>query len=487
MLALSLFLPPFSPWCLASLMPPLDRVQLEGPVVDLLVDLVHHELAVGDPEFAALLGGRWDALDLSAFRGRLALSKEQLTLFLDASVDDFDVLHSAMAIRNRATRLVLKDGSELSADLAHMTNVQFGGEATIELHHWAWNHHGDPLFWVGRLEGRVPPGGNLTVREQTQERVKMRHDGLRLQGWYTWFLIRISDEAACTVIVDPGGVPIERDRLMRDFLCMQFCFGSPLRLDRLTGIDIQRQPVAALGLASFARNAGKHRTPVPDDIGEGALWVSQLFRSMTTRIHEEGLEPLLIAIASYLDSETDHLDGAYLKGQVGLEAFAKRLLGSQPTELLVKDEAAWKKWIKELRPTIRAHLVSEESKARENLGMVYDKFIKAMYAPTGGIVRKAFGQVVLPKEVLDEIKLRNYPAHGFFMNAAHHHDFDRDVRRLEMVQTLIAGLVALHVGYDGPLKGYDIRDDGGRLQPSWWPAKRLEDVAAERFVAERVT
>jgi len=405
---------------------------------------------------------------------------------LDAAGDDFGTLYEAMAIRNKPVTIELSDGSQISAELAHMRNLAFGGEAHVELHHWAWNGTGDPLLWIGHLEGQVPPGGNLTVREQTRHRTRIRHDGFRLQGGYTWYLVRTSDAMTRTVVVDPGGLPMERERVMRDFLCMQFCFGGPLRLDRLVGIDAQRQAVAALGLGTFLRQAGKHRAPVPDDIGEADRWVPELFAVMTRKIHEEGLEPLLIAIASYLDSETDHLDGGYLKGQVGLEAFAKRLLGSQPVELLIKDEVAWKKWVRTLRPIIRTHLAAQDAKAREDLGMVHDKFVKAMHAPTGGLVRKAFGQITLPKEILDEIKLRNYPAHGFFMNAGRDHDLDRDVRRLEMVQTLLVALVALHVGYEGQLKGYDVRDDGGRHPPSWWPSKDLDGDTAEQFIAERI-
>jgi len=223
---------------------------------------------------------------------------------------------------------------------------------------------------------------------------------------------------------------------------------------------------------------------VPDDVYGAALWVPEFFRLLAAKLGEEGLEPLVIAITSYLDAEADHLDGGYLKAQVGLEAFAKRLVGDGRPELLVRDEAAWRQWVNTLRPVIAKHIADPE-----RVGGVIDKFLSARFAPTGDMVRRAFAQnaIHLPREVLTEIKKRNKPAHGFLMNSVLEHDIDRDHRRLEMIQTLLAGLVALHVGYGGPLKGYDVGTDGRRPSPGWWPLSTSGEDAEVRFLAERAS
>jgi hypothetical protein len=169
-----------------------------------------------------------------------------------------------------------------------------------------------------------------------------------LDGRYTWYLVPKGGEGAdYSVVLDSRGTAIDRQALLRDLFCMEFAFGGPLRLDPLIGIDAHRRPVAAIGVERLARARGKHRAPVPDYIGQADAWVPVLFRCVSGKIHEEGLEPVIIAIAAYLDSVVDHLDGGYLKAQVGLEALAKRLVGGGRPEVLVHDEAS-----------LRAHIES---------------------------------------------------------------------------------------------------------------------------------
>jgi hypothetical protein len=87
---------------------------------------------------------------------------------------------------------------------------------------------------------------------------------------------------------------------------------------------------------------------------------------------------------------------------------------------------------------------------------------------------------------MEEVAKRNYPAHGFLMNADLEHDIDRDARRLEMVQTLLAALLACHIGYRGPLRGYDPDPNGHRPSPAWWPVSTKQEDVWVRYVAERI-
>jgi len=452
-------------------------------VADLLIDVWRKNLSTDAPSFPAATGGTWGEFDLAQFGSRLEL-RCQLTLWLDAAPEDaFAQLHGMMRLRNKPLSLRLADDSTVRAELAHM--IRLGAEARVQLHHWDWQGPGVPEFWVGRLRGFLPQSGNLHLVERCHSgALEATSEGFRLQGTYDWYLLPTPRKRIHRVVVDARGETVEREALVRDVLAMQLSLGAALELDYLLGIDRERRCVGAISVEHFCRRSPRHRSPVPDDVCGSALWVPEFFRLLAAKLRAEGLEPLVIAITSYLDAEADHLDGGYLKAQVGLEAFAKRLVGGDGSELLVRDQAAWRQWVDTLRPVIAEHIADPKRVAG-----VIDKFLSARFAPTGDLVRRAFGQsaIHLPGEVLTEIKKRNKPAHGFLMNSVLEHDIDRDHRRLEMIQTLLASLVALHIGYGGPLKGYDVGADGRRQSPGWWPVSTSGEDAEVRFLAERAS
>ena len=452
-------------------------------VADLLIDVWRKNLSTDAPGFSAVTGGTWVGFDLAKFGSRLVL-RRQLTLWLDAGPEGaFARLHEMRQLRNKPLSLLLANGSTIRAELAHMNRL--GAEARVQLHHWEWKGSGVPEFWVGRLRGYLPQSGNLHLLERYPTGAfEATSEGFRLQGTYDWYFLPTPRKRFHRVVVDPHGKTVEREALVRDVLAMQLSLGEGLELDYLTGIDRERRCVGAISVEHFQRRSPRHRSPVPDDVFGSALWVPEFFRRLAAKVGAEGLEPMVIAITSYLDAEADHLDGGYLKAQVGLEAFAQRLVGDGRAELLVRDEAAWRRWVNTLRPVIEEHIADAK-----RVAAVIGKFHSARFAPTGDLVQRAFAQsgIHLPSEVLAEIKNRNKPAHGFLMNSVLEHDIDRDYRRLEMIQTLLAGLVALHVGYGGPLKGYDVDADGRRPSPGWWPLSTSGEDAEVRFLAERAS
>lgn len=460
----------------------MKNVELQRRVVDILIDMAHYDLSIHAPEFPKVVGGSWGRFDLGGYNGRLTAG-EGLTLWLDAPPESFfGALHEMMKLRNEPATINLADGSTVRAELARMKRL--GGEAEIELHHWAWLGSDVPEFWLGRVSGHIPPCGNLRLVERGHNWIVSGSDGLRLQGAHDWHLIPGVPKGSHLVLVDAHGSPVEREALVRDVLAMQFCVGGPIEIPHLVGIDAQRRCVAAVSIEHFSRRSERHRSPVPDHIREAAVWIPALFQLVAMKLNAEGLEPLVIAIASYLDAEADHLDGAYLKAQVGLEAFAKRLARGGQAEQLVRDEKAWRIWVDALRPAIESHLVDPT-----RLDTVFGRFLAARFAPTGEVVRRVFAErgIALPDDAVAEIKKRNYPAHGFLMNSALEHDIDRDYRRLEMIQTLLAALVAQHVGYGGPLKGYDVGADGHRPTPDWWPLSISSEDAEVGFHGERTS
>jgi hypothetical protein len=258
--------------------------------------------------------------------------------------------------------------------------------------------------------------------------------------------------------------------------------GGGLRLDYLIGVDGSRGIAGAMSLGSLERPRTSYRPPVPHEFTEAQAWMPEFFRLLASKFSNGGYEPLTIAITSYLDAESDHLDGAYLKAQVGLEAFAKRITTQESAEILVKNDTNWKRWVSTVEPDIKKHLIDPKS-----IDVIKGKIIGSMYAPSGDLARKAFETygVSLPRDVRDEIKKRNYPAHGFLMNRSIEYDIDKDFRRLEMIQTVLVALVSCYIGYSGPIYGYDTTDNGGRHLPDWWPVRSRERDVWIRYLAKR--
>jgi hypothetical protein len=59
-----------------------------------------------------------------------------------------------------------------------------------------------------------------------------------------------------------------------------------------------------------------------------------------------------------------------------------------------------------------------------DIEVILGKFATARFVPSGDVVRRAFAEhgIALPRDVLSEVKKRNYPVHGFLMNRDLDHD-----------------------------------------------------------------
>lgn len=467
---------------------PGKREILDKAISEILIDFALGHQDMPELSFAPFEDATWDRFSLRGLSGKIATFGSALRLLVAVPrgpiVAEF---HKMMDLLNRPLALTLRDGSAISAKLANMQSL--AEAADIRLYNWEWTSNGSPFVWVGKLWGKMPHGGNLTLHERKNDVSSVWHDGFGFRGKYAWYIVPSNDLDFRFVIIDPRDQALGRETLIDEFNALHFVLGSRLRLDYVAALDRSRNVVGAMSVGGFERQQPGGRPPVPNWLGEAEIWQPEFFRRVALKIGEDGMEPLIIAIAAYLDSVSDHLDGAYLKAQVGLEAFAKRIIGESSPDLLVKDGEAWKEWISSLVPLIQSHVMGpQQSDSSRQLETIRNKFVAAMYAPSGDTVRKAFQMhgIEIPKYVREEIKKRNYPAHGFFMNKTSQHEYE-DFRRLELVQTLIAALVAANVGYEGPIRGYDVADNGGRVSPSWWPVRcRPEDVSihywAERFL-----
>ncbi|WP_437625985.1 DUF2934 domain-containing protein [Sorangium sp. So ce1151] len=443
---------------------------LDGPVRDLLIDIAHRHYFPPPIQFAQLSDGTWDRFSLAGHSGTISAADSQLRLLIEANKNVLGELQEMIHIRNHPMILKLQDNTEVRAEFGLLNRI--GEYVEIMLYHWTWTTPATPLVWVGQLVGEFPLFGNLSLTE-IGDLWQASEFGFRLSGRYTWYILPKAGRSA-SVVIDTNGEPLIREVLSGDFRALEFTFGGQLGLDYLIGVDASKTTTSAMSLVNLERSRSNYRPPVTHELGETQIWIPEFFRLAASKLSADGPEPLIIAIASYLDAENDHLDGAYLKAQVGLEAFAKRIVSETASGILVKNETDWKHWVSKLESEIKEHLIDPK-----RIEVIRGKFISAMYAPSGDIVQKALVEhgVSLPQYVREEIKKRNIPAHGFLMNRTVDYDFERDTRRLEMIQTVLASLAACYIGYGGPICGYDATDIGERPSPSWWPIRsRQEDV-----------
>lgn len=421
------------------------REPLPPEIRDFLIELAHGYRHLPEVHFSPLQSGTWDNISLASYSGELSVTGSALRLLIDASDSAFAELYDMMSIRNQPAMLTLQDGARVHAGLAHMQRLD--KHAHISLHEWTWTTEVMPFAWIGRVEGKLPSLGNLTLAERGAGWFVSKADGFCFSGRYTWYILQQTEYTPALAVIDSSGTSLDREALKGDLFALELTLGGSIGLDYLVGCDATHNAVGAISVGIFERRQSGYRPPVPHHFNHAQVWLPEFFRHLASKIATEGLEPLIIAISAYLDAQTDHLDGAYLKAHVGLEAFARRLVGGPASDPPVNEEA----------------------------GSAYsEEIVEATFHSKG---------ITLPGEVRDELRKRKYAVHGYLMNTTVEYDIDRDVRRREMIQTLIVALVAIHIGYKGPIYGYDIADDGGRMVPPWWPV--LTEDLFVRYWGER--
>jgi len=208
-----------------------------------------------------------------------------------------------------------------------------------------------------------------------------------------------------------------------------------------------------------------------DDLEKASIWPPKLFTLLSAKAQEEGLKSLLAPIGCYLDAMSVHLDAAYVLAHMGLEAAVLKFASKEDHASLVQSKA-WKRCCKALRPRMVDHVIekADQELAADDLGLLHGRVAGAGRPPIRRVVDRYFARhsVRLEGEVRAELRRRNDVAHGYWMNPELEYEPDVDYRRLEIVLTLIAAAIATYVGYDGPLKGYDVDERGHRPCPSWW-------------------
>jgi hypothetical protein len=458
---------------------PRIRKPVRGLLAKLTQQIVDQGMLPTAPSLRRVMGGTWGRLTLTGWSGAVEVSERALVANLSYPTRSASRLERFFAQlgkqRNRAVSLTMSNGLKLRARFGHIkgTNLSFGkrtrGTAQLELHNWTLTGRKKARVWVAELQGLSFRDGNLSVFSGGTRSAPV-HRALRLEGVYTWHIIPSPDgDGRHVALIDVGRRELNHDSLWSDFTALEFSIGQPLRLGTLVGYDARGKPVAqacfSLGFRSL--DSTRRSMPVPDDYVPGGCWVVVLFNRLARRLAADGSVDLVVPIGAFLDAVSEHLDGAYLKLQVAVERFARDLVGNQ-RRALVSNVDEWRNWVRSLNSEIKKRAVDKEA-----AGILLGKMIGAREPTTGRYVEAALktAGIIVGKRIKVEIKERGSVAHRFTMakRGARRRNVDVDVRRVAVLRTIVTALLALHVGYDGPILGWEQDPHGWPKLPKWWP------------------
>ena len=368
----------------------------------------------------------------------------------------------------------LSDGSRLTAPDPFVSGqgaslaVDRPSRFTTEmlLSEWRWSTGRPPVAWVGNLHGPSFRASNILV--QSHSRTSLQ--GLRVHGNAAWHLVRqgATGKRTCIVLVGGDGADLFPEAVARDFCALEFLFGTALRLDLLVGVDETNAPVEAFGtsLGYRYREGSSQEPPVPDD--RDNAWIAAAFPRIVATLGSGPLASATSAAAChYVDSTMGHIDGQYLFLQVALEALSSQILWNEPP--LVKDVAAWKRWIDSLSVQCEGHAVDASA-----LKILLGKLRGAYRPTTSRLVEKTLKRsgLAVPTEAIDELEGRNIVAQTGSMTGGDPYDVERELRRIRMIQTLLAALILRTAGYEGELLGWDLDTLRSRKPAKWFLASQ---------------
>lgn len=319
----------------------------------------------------------------------------------------------------------------------------------------------DPVFWIGKLEGPTHEAlpGNLAIYAKNGTCTNFR-----LQGLYTYYLLQHKGNWRL-VIDNPDRKRLNKEGLEADFLALEFVFGRQLKLHLLDGINEQGELVARSGGFYGVENPSNHsELPVPILRNQEVLF----FEAISKALKEQPGVRLNIPLVTYLDALTGHLDIAYMRLQIALEAFAFWVLKSKgdAKERLVEDLKEWEKWVRNHKTDIYKHARKgiDDATSKKLADDFYIKVKTAGKHASGVRTAEAFALFGLETtEAMDEeISLRNPVVHKMMMVDGEY-DIHRESARVGMVRALLVALVAKVVGYQGDIGGSKYLDGG-----KWW-------------------
>lgn len=390
----------------------------------------------------------------------------------------------ALEYINIAIDAQLTDGRRLEVSQATSCNiyskggrVQFEYEQTIvfECTRWALTQPGQKAqFFVGKIVGapHFHPGNLIIMTDCGYD-----SNCIYLKGSYDYYLLNIGGRHATYFIIDIGQrESIDRQLVYQDFLVLQFAFGANMSIDLFKTYSAQCEPIGLAqgdyGNSSAAAEENKGFT-IPL-YSESSVWVAEFFELTCKKYLENPQLKLFVPLESFLSSLSMSVDKGYLHLQVGLEAFAGKIMNidklSTTEPLLNKDE--WKKWVKARRTEIVAFVIKDLQESYfQKIATAYKYFVKQV-VPT---VFKYYG-LQLTEQMKRELDRRDYIVHQLTMvmddEESQEVEFDEELSTA-VVRTMLVALVAKVVGYWGPIFGWQTNTDGSYalVDEAWWPSR----------------
>ncbi len=463
-----------------------ERARLTDKLAEKTVQLAFGLLTPAEPKFARVVDGKFGNDSLAGLEGTIARRKETLEVILapkpgsSAGLTTLKVLDERL---NEPVSLRLEDQTEVRARLGccSIRSMEWRSKGEVKasvkllLDDWVHTTTVAPSVWLGRLAGARFQRGNVSVQLGTQT---VAHQVLRLEGRYIWHLVK-RNSAVFALIGARSDAPGGSD-LNADFGALQFTLGCPLRLSMLLGIDCKGHVVAGAGVGlGFRRLKGIEPLWPPVPPGPDENWLPALFSQGAAALKAEHSAHEVL-LAALLDSMVDHLDGAYLKLQVGIEAYCKEATqNAAKRPLLVQDIRSWKKWVDDHESEIRRHARDDEA-ARILLNKLLSNVPQP---PSSDAVKDGLAALNLspPADLVDETKRRSQPAHNFRMSRPGPRKLPGELLRVRRLQALAAALLAHGMGYRGPV--VDLANDQPWPVPiaTWLPATADPEQARRRF------
>jgi hypothetical protein len=394
-------------------------------------------------------------------------------------------LERLFGMMNEPATFELEGGGTLQAKLAHLTgrghavNIQrktATATFTLLLDGWTWLPPSDVSIWVGRLEGtRRIDDGNLAICSDGGWSGR----NLFLAGKYDLCVISSGATGASILTVSTHGQPLDHATFGTDFMAMEFVLGRPLGLEQLIAVNADLEAVGAMGFGYGAavEKGRPGRSPVAqrqdlfanfEETDAEHFYLPVLFGLISESFHREGPDAAVVtAVSAYLDSVISNVHVAYLLAQVALEALASAMVPATQS-VLVTNSGEWLAFVERHEDEIRALARSPTESSK-----LLNKVRSAQQAPSTDRVVAALLHCKLdvPDAAKKEISRRNASAHRYVMAPESTADAEELADRLATVQTLLVALIAEHVGFTGPILGWEwIR--GRHKIPSWWPWER---------------
>jgi hypothetical protein len=365
-------------------------------------------------------------------------------------------------------------------------------------------------LWVGRITGKLsdaqrPFEGNLSTREVVetgdgQRSGRLDHSHLRLQGRHKYYLVRASTKTLeWFLIVDTyDRAPPRREDLYPDFLALQFVLGRGLKLEAFFGVDEAGTTVGMVG-GVYGRDQGEDAVvfpPVPHSWQTPATWAAPFFAAISKAYAENEVAAtkdkdrnirLYIPVSGYVESLAEaHVEGRCLRLHVALEGFAfwvcKVKATKEEREVAEGLSTRWESWVTEhepeLRKLVRGPALAEQPEEGEDEGeaanIVVAKVRSAIMPASTQSVPAAYAEygVALPGEMKKRLsKVRGKLVHTAVLFAERQDDIDAYLEPIALVRTLLVGLLAKVVGYEGEVVGWEKQKhrDYETAPSSWWP------------------